>query len=38
MLEINTYFASAKNNPNGIFPREKWLLVNSNFKELLKIL
>ena len=38
MLLVNTYFASAKSNPNGIFPRETWLTVNSTIKELLKIL
>lgn len=38
MLLVNTYFASAKSNPNGIFPREIWLTVNSTIKQLLKIL
>jgi hypothetical protein len=36
MLLVNTYFASAKSHPNGIFPRETWLTVNSIIKELLK--
>ena len=36
MLLVNTYFASAKSNPNGIFPRQTWLTVNTTIKELLK--
>jgi hypothetical protein len=36
MLLVNTYFASAKSNPNGIFPRATWLTVNSIIMELLK--